>query len=317
MRTHFITLALLFELLLASTGSRAASTLLEFSSGEQGAITGTVSDMAGNMYVCGQTTQPSKLPGKTVRLGPGGGTDLFIIKFDPQGQRLSTVVLGGSGEEYGARIAVNSQGQVVIAGQSSSTNFPTGNSFASAGSPAPELFVCKLDAALANQLFGTYLGTAGEWVGVALDPDDNIYLAGNSSTPNFFTDIEESSLGAFVAKLPADGSALSFVARVGSPDALLYGFAVDGEGNTCVVGTTSRTDLPMVNALQPVKPGLEQTGNGFLVRLDKKWRGAQLHVSRRILRGISYRRGVQRRRGNLRGRKHLVRQHRRFPAFEQ
>ena len=262
-------LALAICLLLGIPQPYAAIPLLKFSIKDQCYISETASDAAGNIYVCGRTDNPAGLPGNEARVGATGGADLFVVKLNSKGETLAAVVLGGSGHEYNQGMAVDAQGNVVITGQTDSTDFPTKQPLASAGSQGADLFVCKLDSTLTNQLFSTYLGTAGYLIGVAFDPEGNIRLAGNASSPGLFSDIVENTSGAFVAEILPDGSAFSYVRRVGSPDAYLYGFAVDGDGNSCVIGNTYSSLLPILNAVQPIKPRSDFSVSGFLVRLDK------------------------------------------------
>jgi hypothetical protein len=97
--------------------------------------------------------------------------------------------------------------------------------------------------------------------GVAVDAAGNAYLAGNSdvtdlpTTPGILT---PTGSGAFVAKVNAAGTALSYLTYIGSgsqttqpfftPKNRMSALAVDASGNAYVAGTTWDPNLPLSNS---------------------------------------------------------------------
>jgi len=77
---------------------------------------GIAVDAEGNIYVTGTThsndfpTAPDDVYDTTYN----GNGDVFIIKFSPQGNRIWSTYLGGSGEDYSSGIAVDSDGNFYI-----------------------------------------------------------------------------------------------------------------------------------------------------------------------------------------------------------
>jgi photosystem II stability/assembly factor-like uncharacterized protein len=103
-----------------------------------------------------------------------------------------------------------------------------------------------------NPLSGTPVST------LVLDPSNPLHLYAGANTPG----------DAFVLKLNPSGSALDYVSYLGgSGPETAGGIAVDGFGNTYVVGTTYSFDFPVARALQPVFFG--RTPNLFITKIGE------------------------------------------------
>lgn len=110
---------------------------------------------------------------------------------------------------------------------------------ASKGSLAPS----ELPAGL---LYSTFLGSSGnDWAaGIAAGADGSAYVTGytyNADFPRIPGSFEQGR-GIFVAKFAPTGTALVYVAIVGSATA--YGIAVDSQGQAYVTGTTGSDSFP-------------------------------------------------------------------------
>src|SRR6266849_1970720 len=66
--------------------------------------------------------------------------------------------LGGSGDDIGSSIAVDSSNNVYVAGTTSSTNFPTGNPAFPGNSGLSDICVTKIEATGGNIVYSTYIG---------------------------------------------------------------------------------------------------------------------------------------------------------------
>ncbi len=90
-------------------------------------IAGITADSSGNAYVTGSTSS-TNFPTTTnalTKIAPGGG-DAFVTVLNGTGtQLLYSGYLGGSGNDSGTAIALDSSGNVYIAGTTSSNDFPT------------------------------------------------------------------------------------------------------------------------------------------------------------------------------------------------
>ena len=182
-----------------------------------------------------------------------------------------------------AGVAVDTAFNVVVAGTTASTNFPTSTSSAfqaTASNGNQHAFVSVLSSTGQNLLYSTYLSGGGLETarGLALDPRNKIYVIGTTTSkdqpdathsfPATLGAIQVSSLGNsqfFVSKV--DPTLIGFPSLVystyfggGNPiDGLTLGggIAVDANSNVYITGGTNfqhtgspATDFPILNAFQ-------------------------------------------------------------------
>src|SRR5262249_22578118 len=94
----------------------------------------------GNAFIVG-STHAGGFPGTPI--GIGGSQDVFVAEFDSSGGRTFSTVIGGKGDDIGEGIVVDGSGNIYIAGETDSTDFPvTFNVFP--GSGGRDGFVMKL-----------------------------------------------------------------------------------------------------------------------------------------------------------------------------
>ena len=204
----------------------------------------------------------------------GSGTDAFLLKIDAQGsQFLYCTYIGGSDEDVGFGVAVDTTANAYVTGVTYSSDFPTGGgalqtTYAGAG----DAFLTKVNTnanGAASFVFSTYLGGSGldQGNGVAVDTSGNAYVAGITTsrassllfTPPagaYQTDCHLDSLNvcegdAFVAKVALGGapSMTYFTYLGGSLADSANGIALDSSDNAYVAGSTTSTDFPIVGAV--------------------------------------------------------------------
>ena len=242
-------------------------------------------DAAGNVYVTGsttsagfpvtagafQTTHPSISPPYT--------GNAFVTKLSADGSSLVySTFLGGSVHDVGNGIAVDADGNAVVAGTTSSTDFPvTHGALKTATSTAGNSFVTKLNATGDGLIYSTFLGGTGFGVAtaIALDGAGNAYITGSAGSPDFpvtagaYQPRLSSSLcfyplscqpgcigpslgfeppaDVFLTKLSPDGSSLLFSTYVGGEcPARATGVAVDPQGRAYFAASTLARRFPMV-----------------------------------------------------------------------
>jgi hypothetical protein len=233
-------------------------------SGSDGGL-GIAVDSSGNAYVTGCTFSTNFPTVSPLQAASGGGGDAFAAKLNAAGSALLySTYLGGSGEDSGLGIAVDSPGNAYVTGNTTSTNFPTASPLQPAFvGGSTDAFVAKLNAADSGLVYSTYLGGSGAdcGTGIAVDSSSNAYVTGSTSSTNFPTASPlqatyGGNIDAFVVKLNAAGSALAYSTYLGgSGNDSGLGIALDASGNAYVTGYTGSTDFPTASPLQPAFGG--------------------------------------------------------------
>lgn len=107
-------------------------------------------DVAGNVYVTGSTSSTNFTTTNALQQNLGGAQNVFLAKLNPAGATLvSSTFLGGSGNDAGFGIAVDSANSAYITGFTSSNNFPTSSPLQSASAGNGDVFIAKIGDAAA------------------------------------------------------------------------------------------------------------------------------------------------------------------------
>jgi hypothetical protein len=263
---------------LNSTGSALVySTYL--GGGGQDSGNGIAIDASGNAFIAGDTYSTNFPALNGYRSTSGGRQDAFVSKLNPTATSLVwSTYLGGTGDEGASALTVDSSGGVYVTGGTTSTNFPTNLALQGSNAGGQDAFVTKLAADGKTLPFSTYLGGSGgrsgaNEMGTAIQRDaaGAIYVAGLTSSINFPTinafqpTYRGGTLDGFVSKLDATGSALLYSTYLGgNGNDYIYGLAVAGSRAAAVVGYTSSSNFPLVDAIQTTKSGPYE---GFIARL--------------------------------------------------
>jgi hypothetical protein len=149
-------------------------------------------DSNGDAFITGTTASSDfQTVGATPFQGSLAGTqNAFAVELNPTGSAATYgTYVGGSGSDFGLGITLDSSGDIYLTGQtSSSTKFPLLNATQSAFGGSTDAFVTVLSPSQGLALFSTYLGGGGDedqlGGAVALDPLDNIYVTGDTTSGN-------------------------------------------------------------------------------------------------------------------------------------
>jgi hypothetical protein len=236
-------------------------------------------DASGNVYVAGSTTSinyPTTVG--AFQTAHVGGQDGFVTKLNSSGNALLySTYLGGSGDDKAQAAAVDASGSIYVAGDTSSTNYPTtaGAFQTTNASGTSEGFVTKLNSSGSALVYSTYLGggVSGTLANAAtVDASGNVYVAGETfavypTTAGAFQTAYGGGQDAFVTKLNASGSALVYSTFLGgSSEDLARSVAVDASGNVYVAGSTSSTNYPTTAGA--FQTGIPAGGGGFVTKLN-------------------------------------------------
>jgi len=224
-------------------------------------------DGSGNAYVTGSSTS-SDFPTANAIQAVNVFTDAFITKLNASGSALVySTFLGGDGVDVGRAIALDTSGNAYVAGSTNSQTFPVVNAFQPQVTPGfqNDGFVAQLNAAGSALVYSTYLGGQGvdDCEGIAVDNAGSAYVTGTTNSADFPTLAPlqgtlngEFSSDAFITKFAPNGSGLIYSTYLGGAGSDSGdGIAVDSSQNVYIVGSTSSTNFPTVNPLQPVIGG--------------------------------------------------------------
>jgi hypothetical protein len=248
-------------------------------------------DQAGSAYVTGYTFSPDfpvQNPEQGTCANSCSGPDVFVTKFNPTGSALMySTYVGGSSYDQGSSIAVDSQGNALVVGSTSSYDFPQKNGLTVVLSANnTHGFAFSLNAAGSAFNFSTYLGGIGSDLatGVAADSAGNVYVSGYTSSPNFPV-TPGNQIGpppanytndVFLTKLAPSGGLLSSTLIGGSssnyPGTFGYtvfpiSVAVNAQGEASLAGSALDGLLTTAGSFQPNYVGTGAT-NGFVALLN-------------------------------------------------
>ena len=265
------------------TKLNASGTALLYSTclGVGGGGRGIAVDSGGRAYVTGSTGSANFPTFNAFQPFYGGGHyDAFVTVFNASGTALIySSYLGGSGDDNGRGIALDSASNAYVTGITGSQNFPTSNAFQSNLAGPSNAFVTKISAGGAL-IYSSYLGGSGADGGdvgesIAVDTAGNAYVTGSTGSEDFPTvnafeyDPNPGNgtfSSAFVTKIDSSGSQLVYSTYLGgSVHEEGHGIAVDSSGNAYVTGVTISTDFPTANAFQPHLAGQR---NAFITVFD-------------------------------------------------
>jgi len=235
---------------------------------------GIAVDINGSAYVTGDTSSnnwPVKGPHQLML---NGDTDAFVTKLSVDGGSLVySTYLGGSGNDCGTSIALDSTGAAYIGGWTDSSDYPVANALQSKEA-VPEGwytgFVTKLSPDGTSLGYSTYLGGSGEEkvLGIAVDAGNAAFVTGYTYSTDFPTRYPAQSTNnnpdagtCFVTKLATAGNALIWSTYLGGSPIngtagdVCYGIAADNAKESWVTGRTDSPDFPVLLPYQASMPG--------------------------------------------------------------
>ncbi len=236
-------------------------------------------DRAGNIIAVGQTR------GQVVTRGTGilnptylSSNDATISVWSPTGRLLRATHFGTTDYEVGLAVAVQPEsGNIIVAGETGSTNFPLVDPLQDFGGSENNWgFVSAVAPSLQRIVFSSYISSSSTCSVSAVDVnalDGSITLTGLSNGFDMLVsdDAEQDNLDdgtadrydAWLWQISADGKELVFGTYYGESQSDIGNSVVfDNIGNIVLVGETNSTAIDMVNAEQMTSNG----GNEGFIR---------------------------------------------------
>lgn len=144
---------------------------------------------SGSIYVVGQTYSTNFPVASAYQSTLHGLTDLFVTKFNATGSaQVFSTYLGGTDQEFGGHLGVDTAGRAYIALYTQSVDFPTGDAFQDSLAGGTDIAVVRFNAAGSGLDYGTFLGGTDDdqCYELALDADANyVYVVGQTVSADF------------------------------------------------------------------------------------------------------------------------------------
>ncbi len=257
-------------------------------------------DPQGNLVVMGRSYSPNYPT--TAVAGNGGGCDIVVTKLNAAGSGIigsmriggdlddgvniqdnynrsvldQTSLLQNYGDESRSEVVLDAAGNIYVAGNSQSSNFPvTAGVFQGTKGANQDGVVFKLNPNCNGLLWASYIGgnnNDGAFV-LEIDPaNGDVYVGGATASTNFPVKpagsviqsiYQGGAADGFVAVINNTGTTLKYATYIGTGNTdIIYGIKFDRFGFPHIMGTTRGTMTP-VNAAYAV-PGSKQ----FVAKLN-------------------------------------------------
>lgn len=213
-------------------------------------------DAAGAVYLAGSTQSsdfPTANPVQGTLAGLGAG---FVAKILPASSTLAwSTYLGGQQGALIRDVVADGSGGAIVAGTTSSPDFPIRGALQPALRGSRDAFVTALGAA-GDLVASTYLGgnLEDEALGLARDAAGFLYLGGYTTSSDFpttsgaFQPGDPNGNDAFATKLSPDLATLVWSTYLGgSAGDTGMDLAIDAAGNAYLTGVAQSTDFPLRN----------------------------------------------------------------------
>ncbi|MFO0984250.1 MAG: SBBP repeat-containing protein [Planctomycetota bacterium] len=237
-------------------------------------------DATGAAFVAGET-RSSNFPLLGGFDSLAVGTEGFVTKLNNAGSALVySSFLGGAGTDVAGAIAVNDAGEALLAGSTTSADFPaTPGAFDTTYNGNGDAFVSRVSASGAALVFSTFLGGSGTDGAndLKLTRTGYVWVAGTTGPSGFPTtpDAYDTSYGggleAFVTAVSAGGGTLIYSTLLGGTGYdLALGLGINSADELVVAGTTSG-DFPTTSRAYDRTFGGVQ--DAFVVKFDHQCGG--------------------------------------------
>jgi len=187
-------------------------------------ITSSVIDKDNNLIVTGWTNSPN-FPATTGAYDTSyySEKDAFITKIQLTGNErkiIFSTFIGGTGDDIPNTVGVDLNGNIFLAGETNSANYPTQSGVSSLINGKKDAFITKLSADGSKIFYSTYLGGEGDDYILAMGVGESgaVYVTGGTFSPTFPSSVVYNIDGnkgreeAFITKISPSGSSVVYSA---------------------------------------------------------------------------------------------------------
>lgn len=207
-----------------------------------------VIDNDNNIYITGYTNSTSNIATNgSHRDQKSGGYDAFLVKLDSSGKRLWGTYFGNTGDDFGVRLVITKNNDILLAGTTNSNiGITTSGVYKPTyGGGGSDAFIAQFNA-LGTFVGATYLGGDKEERvnGLAVDDLNNIYIVGSTRSKiglavSGFQIQPGNYFDGYLAKFTSINSLAWATYYGGEYEDYTYTTTVDKSGNIYIAGSTS------------------------------------------------------------------------------
>ncbi|WP_206406653.1 SBBP repeat-containing protein, partial [Clostridium sp. ATCC 25772] len=201
---------------------------------------GIAVDLYNNVYITGFTTSLDFPTTFNQGINPDGNKALFVTKLDSTGGNiLYSVYIHGNGNDWGYAIALDSNDNAYITGNTTSSNYPSTYTVLNGNKNA--VFITKIDSTGTNLPYSVYIdGNGDDWgLGIDVNALSEAYITGYTYSSDFPVinklgpnNLSNASASVYIIKVNDLGTALPYSAYIhGNYFDISYDIALDSSSN--------------------------------------------------------------------------------------
>jgi len=217
-----------------------------------------VVDSNGNIAILGYTESTNfPVTSGAYQTSYKGNKDVFIAKFDADGNRLWSTYYGGNDDDLGIGMTFDNANNILVTGTSHSNDFPVSNdAFQTNHKGYGDVCILKFTGSGTRVWATLYGGNDGYEYGQGIETDDlrNVYISGVTYSDAFpVTDgaFQTSRAGGaddFIVKFNSSGARQWATYFGGSAQEINRGMGIDANNNLIIAGRTYSSDIPVTNS---------------------------------------------------------------------
>ncbi len=222
--------------------------------------------------------------------GKLGICDAYYVVFEMDGTRKYATYYGGSGNEDCFGLAGDSNGNIYLAGHTSSIDFNTaGTIFQPMFQGINDAWVARFDSTGVPYFSTFFGGSVDDKTWSMVRRDGYLYVSGATSSPDLFMNVtapQDSLWGGtdgFIVKFDTAGNYVTSTYFGGSGADEMMSITVNADTVATTVGYSYSNNLPVLN---PFQSNYVSNGDGFAVRykLSETWSSNSVIPDSEILR---------------------------------